>query len=98
MCCTSIKGTQTVLAFKAAPEDTRGGREQHERLHQIPWSPAAESFGQDRAWLSRVMYNACNDAGAEFVELKEGQKSTPYETPSMFTFAWEWNSFLCSAG
>lgn len=60
--------------------------------------PAVESFGQDQAWLSRVMYNACNDAGAEFMELKEGQKSTPYETPSMFTFAWEWNSFLCSAG
>lgn len=60
--------------------------------------PAVESFGQDQAWLSRVMYNACNDTGAEFMELKEGQKSTPYETPSMFTFAWEWNSFFCSAG
>lgn len=43
--------------------------------------PAAGSFGQERAWPG-VMYNACNDADTEFMELKEGLKSTPYETPA----------------
>lgn len=90
-----FEATLGVPAFKAA--ESEDIREETQECPNSRFHPAVGSFGQDRAWPG-VMYNACNDADTEFMELKEGQKSSPYETPSMFTFAWEWKSFFCSAG
>lgn len=96
ICAKTISRNLSFSTPKVASEDTRRDHKLYERPHHMGAS-SIESFSRGRAWPS-VMYNACSDSGAEFMELKEGQKSTPYETPSMFTFAWEWNSFFCSAG